>query len=177
MRRSLAAASLVVAGLVGTQAAGALELKSPDVTPGGSLSLAQVNSRCGGDNRSPALAWSGAPAGTKSFALTLFDPDARSGRGFWHWLVVDIPASAAGLPEGAGSGSGMPAGAGQGANDFGSAGYGGACPPPGSGAHHYEFTLYALGTPSVPEARDGALSSYLKSHALATATLTGTYQR
>jgi hypothetical protein len=154
-----------------------MELASSDFTNGAMLSLAQVNSRCGGENRSPALAWSGAPGGTKSFALTLFDPDARGGRGFWHWLVFNIPAGTAALHEDAGAGNGLPAGAVQAANDFGEAGYGGACPPAGSGLHHYIFTLYAMGTPTVSEAKGGALAANLKSHALATATLTGVYKR
>ncbi|HEY3778906.1 MAG TPA: YbhB/YbcL family Raf kinase inhibitor-like protein [Rhizomicrobium sp.] len=172
-RTTLAAAALVAS----CAAAQSMELTSSDFRDGTTLSLAQVNSRCGGENRSPALAWSGAPAGTKSFALTLFDPDARGGRGFWHWVMVDIPASATGLGEGAGTGKGLPGGAVQAANDFGEAGYGGACPPTGSGVHHYVFTLYAIRTPTAPGARGSALAEYLKSNALATATLTGLYKR
>ncbi|MGH6888241.1 MAG: YbhB/YbcL family Raf kinase inhibitor-like protein [Rhizomicrobium sp.] len=177
-RKSIATATLAVSALLASCLGGvAMELTSPDVANGKMLSLAQVNSRCGGENRSPAMAWSGAPAGTKSFALTLFDPDARGGRGFWHWLMIDIPAGSAGLREGAGSGAGLPAGAVQSANDFGETGYGGACPPPGSRAHHYVFTLYAMGTPKVPETGAGTLAVYLKSHALAAATLAGLYKR
>lgn len=141
------------------------------------LHLAQVNGRCGGDNRSPALDWSGAPAGTKSFALTLFDPDAGGGHGFWHWVVLDIPVEQTYLPEDAGSGATLPAGAVQSTNDFGEAGYGGACPPAGSGAHHYVFTLYAMGMSKVPATRASVAAAYLKAHALATATLTALYRR
>lgn len=157
-----------------------MELTSPDFANGGKLSLAQVNTRCGGQNRSPALRWSGAPADARSFALTLFDPDADNGAGFWHWLVFDIPAAANGLAENAGHGEGLPPGTRQEANDFGEPGYGGACPPQGSGVHHYAFTLYAL---SAPRANSGVnvsgatLTAYLHAHALATATLVGTYQR
>jgi Raf kinase inhibitor-like YbhB/YbcL family protein len=157
-----------------------MELRSPDLTNGARLSIAQVNSRCGGRNQSPAVAWSGAPAGTRSYALTLFDPDAGGGSGFWHWLVFNIPAATARLQEGAGSESGMPAGADQAMNDFRDSGYGGACPPPGSGTHHYELTLYAMGVAQLPSgtaANNTDLSAYLKSHALAKATLTGTYSR
>lgn len=169
---ALAAAALLFAA----QAGQAMVLTSTDFSNGGQLALAQVNSRCGGQNRSPALGWTGAPAGTKSYALTLFDPDAGGGRGFWHWIVFDIPATATSLP----SGAGLPAGAVQAENGFGDAGFGGACPPPGSGLHHYEFTLYALGVPTISfgsNAEAGELVAYLKSHALATAVLTGTYQR
>jgi Raf kinase inhibitor-like YbhB/YbcL family protein len=158
----------------------AMELTSPEFANGATLALAQVNGRCGGENRSPALIWSGVPAGARSYALTLFDPDAGGGHGFWHWLVFDIPAGTSGLPGNAGAGNGLPGGAVEVANDFGDAGYGGPCPPPGSGTHHYEFTLYALGTGEVPfgpdaNARD--LAAWLKSHALATTRLTGLYRR
>ncbi|MGH6876151.1 MAG: YbhB/YbcL family Raf kinase inhibitor-like protein [Rhizomicrobium sp.] len=155
-------------------------LTSPDFANGAMLGIAQVNNRCGGQNQSPALRWSGAPESTRSYALTLFDSDANSGRGFWHWLVTDIPTGAAGLSEGAGSGNGLPAGAVQEENDFGAAGYGGACPPPGSSPHHYEFTLYALNVATVPigtETNDSELAAYLKAHALATAKLVGLYKR
>ena len=160
--------------LVGTQAH-AMELSSTSMANGAMLALAQVNTRCGGQNQSPALNWSGAPADTQSFALTTFDPDAGGGRGFWHWLVFDIPATAHGLDAGA-----APGGAVQGENDFGDHSYGGACPPAGSGLHHYVFTLYAIGSASVPFGADVSSKdavAYLKSHALATAQLTAVYQR
>jgi Raf kinase inhibitor-like YbhB/YbcL family protein len=166
--------------LLSCPAAQAMELASPEFTNGATLAIAQVNSRCGGGNVSPPLNWSGAPAGTRSYALTLFDSDANHGRGFWHWLVIDIPVAASGLPSRAGSGTGLPAGALQEENDFGDSAYDGPCPPPGSGPHHYEFTLYALSTTSVPpdpQTKGAALAAWLKSHALATAILTGTYRR
>lgn len=168
---------VLVAGLLMATPAGAMQLSSPNFANGAQLALAQVNNRCGGENVSPALSWSGAPAATKSYALTLFDPDAAGGRGFWHWIVYDIPTATAALPAGAGSGAGLPGGAMQADNDFGEARYGGACPPPGSGRHHYEFTLYALGTPTVPAGSADELVAYFKAHALARATLTGLYQR
>jgi Raf kinase inhibitor-like YbhB/YbcL family protein len=157
-----------------------MQLTSPAFTGGGRLALAQINTRCGGSNRSPALEWSGAPPGARSYALTLFDPDAGGGRGFWHWLVFDIPAGATGMPENAGGGNGLPKGAMQAENDFGEDAYGGACPPPGSGVHHYEFTLYALGVPNASfgaQTNGADLSAWLKTHALATATLVGLYSR
>jgi Raf kinase inhibitor-like YbhB/YbcL family protein len=176
MRKILLAAMLVLA----TGSAHAMQLTSPAFASGGRLALVQVNSRCGGRNRSPALEWTGAPPGALSYALTLFDPDAGGGRGFWHWLVFNIAAGSTGLPEGAGSGNGLPQGAIEAENDFGEAAYGGACPPPGSGIHHYEFALYALGVPKAPfgaQANAAHLSAWLKAHALATATLIGLYSR
>lgn len=179
MSRKLHLVFAAAAALCCVSTAQALELTSPDLSEGGHLKRAQVNSHCGGGNRSPALHWVGAPKQTRSFALTLFDSDANGGHGFWHWLVFDIPADADGLPEGAGSGNGLPAGAVQAKNDFGTVGYGGACPPPGP-AHHYTFTLYALASPAIAvtaNKNDGALASWLKAQALASATLAGTYAR
>ena len=179
--RLTATASLAVTFLLISRPAGqAMELSSPDFTNGARLPPAQVHSQCGGQNRSPALRWSGAPSQARGFAATLFDPDAGNGAGFWHWLGFDIPANATGLPEGAGNGNGLPKGAEQAVNGFGDSGYGGACPPPGSGIHHYEFTVYALGTSQIPlgaNADAAAVSAYLKEHALAAASLVATYSR
>ncbi len=166
--------------LISCPAGQAMELTSSDFTNGGKLSLAQVSTRCGGQNRSPALRWSRAPAGTRSFAVTKIEPDARGGAGFWHWLAFDISPDTSGLPEAAGTGTGLPSGAEEGVNDFGDPGYGGACPPTGSGVHHYEFTLYALGTARPPfdaNAKGTDLSAWLKAHALATTLLTAVYAR
>ena len=105
----------------------------------------------GGDNVSPELSWAGAPEGTQSFALTMYDPDAPTGSGWWHWVVYDIPASVTSLTRGAGAagGAALPVGAKMGHTDFGTADYGGAAPPPGHGPHRYVFTLYALKTPTM----------------------------
>lgn len=135
----------------------------------------------GGDNVSPDLSWSGAPAGTKSFALTMYDPDAPTGSGWWHWVVYDIPASASGLTLGAGSGgSALPAGAKQGRTDFGTPGYGGAAPPPGHGPHRYLSTLYALNTEKLdvaPDATAAMIGFMIHFAKLGEAKLTAIYQR
>ncbi len=101
---------------------------------------------CVGDNMSPEFNWMHPPANTKSFAITLFDPDAPTGSGWWHWLAFDIPAHITELPKGAGNPelNLMPAGAIQSLNDYSTFGYGGPCPPEGHGIHQYIFTLYAL---------------------------------
>ena len=128
-------------------AASAFTLSSSDISPGGKIAEAQVFNGfgCKGGNISPALSWSGAPEGTKSFALMVHDPDAPTGSGWWHWVVYNIPASTTSLAAGAGDPKKnlLPQGTVQGRTDFGEPGYGGPCPPPGK-PHHYYFRLYAL---------------------------------
>ena len=136
-------------------------LSSPDLAAGTFDSKFILNGfGCTGSNISPALRWSNVPAGTKSLALQVHDPDAPTGSGFWHWAVYNIPATATGLPQGAGNSSNeLPAPAFGGANDFldtGATGvngnYGGPCPPTGDKPHHYVFTLYALAVADVEAA-------------------------
>jgi Raf kinase inhibitor-like YbhB/YbcL family protein len=129
-------------------------LTSPDMTDGRTLAETFVMNGlgCAGGNSSPALAWSGAPAGTKSFVITVYDPDAPTGSGWWHWVVTDIPAAVTALPRGAGdpAGAGLPTGAKQGRTDFGSASYGGPCPPQEDAPHRYVFTVHALSVAHLP---------------------------
>lgn len=137
---------------------------------------------CKGANRSPALAWSGAPAGTNSFALSVHDPDAPTGSGWWHWVVYDIPADTTALPAGAGDVKRpqLPKGAKQGRTDFGTKGFGGACPPPGHGVHHYHFRLHALkaGKLEVPNDATAALIGYMvNANSIGTAEFVATYER
>jgi Raf kinase inhibitor-like YbhB/YbcL family protein len=158
-------------------------LTSTDFIEGGTLPNTQVFNEfgCKGGNLSPALAWSGAPAGTKSFALLMHDPDAPTGSGWWHWIVYDIPAGTAAFAAGAGDAKKglMPAGVVQGRNDYGSLGYGGPCPPPGK-PHRYNFTLYALKVAKleVPGGASAALIGFnVRAQSLGEAQLTGLYGR
>ncbi|WP_045737614.1 YbhB/YbcL family Raf kinase inhibitor-like protein [Xanthomonas sp. MUS 060] len=136
-----------------------------------------------GQNQSPALQWQGAPEGTQSFAVTLYDPDAPTGSGFWHWVLYDIPANVTQLVKGAGSignvelpGIGI-----QVQNDFGTTGFGGPCPPKGSVAHRYIFTVHALRVASLGLPTSGVTNAVARfmihQNTTATATMTGLYQR
>jgi Raf kinase inhibitor-like YbhB/YbcL family protein len=130
---------------------------------------------CSGGNISPQLQWKGAPAGTKSFAVTVYDPDAPTGSGWWHWGVVNIPAQVQSIAAGS-----VPAGALETRTDYGTSGYGGACPPAGDKVHHYVHTVWALDVEQLPldANASGALVGYmLNQHLLGKAQLTATYQR
>lgn len=134
---------------------------------------------CTGENVSPPLEWKNVPAGTKSLALMVHDPDAPTGSGWWHWVVYNIPADATSLPEGATSAT-LPKGAAQGNTDFGKPGWGGPCPPPGSGKHHYNFTLFALKVDKieVPPGASAAMVGFnVKANTIASAKLTGLFSR
>ncbi|OFI38382.1 hypothetical protein BIU82_03335 [Arthrobacter sp. SW1] len=157
-------------------------VESHSFSDGGALPAAQTSARLGvigGRDQSPHLAWSGAPAGTQGYAVTVFDPDARSG--YWHWAVVGIPAGITSLPEGAGHAEGdlLPAGALQLMNDAGSADYVGAAPPRGSGRHRYVIAVHALDTaePLLAGGAASALGPLLDRHTLGRATITGLFER
>lgn len=178
--------SLAFASLCALAAqASAFELKSPDIAAQKRIAEKFVYNSfgCSGENLSPALEWGDPPAGTKSFAVLMHDPDAPTGgAGFWHWIVTDIPASARGLAQGAGAvdGKKLPSGAKQFDTDFGEPGYGGPCPPAGHGAHHYNFTVYALpvetlGLPA--NSRTAIVGFTVNQKALDKATITAIYGR
>ncbi|QCR37890.1 kinase inhibitor [Nissabacter sp. SGAir0207] len=158
----------------------ALTLTSHDLKDGDKMPQRQVFNGMGysGENLSPHLAWDGAPEGTKSFAITVYDPDAPTGSGWWHWGVANIPADVRELATGVGSGQGsLPAGAVQTRTDFGKAGYGGAAPPQGE-SHRYQFTVHALDLEQieVDENTSGAmLGFYIHHHSLGKASLTVTF--
>ncbi len=156
------------------------KLHSTDIAEGQQLATAHVfqGFGCEGDNLSPALSWSNPPAGTKSFALTVYDPDAPTGSGWWHWNVVNLPASVSSLPQGTTVES-LPEGAMTLRNDYGAPGFGGACPPPGE-VHRYQFTIHALGVAQLelPENPSNALAGFMiRANALDSATITAVYTR
>jgi Raf kinase inhibitor-like YbhB/YbcL family protein len=154
----------------------AMQITSADLKAGAPMPIANVYPRCGGRNVSPALAWSGAPAGTKSLVLTMLDLTPRPHQ--WsHWIVVGLPPATTGLPRGVKT---LPAGARAIASNFGDAAYDGPCPPPGSGVHRYQITIWALpsAAPSIqPDAPADAVGAMLAHAALAQASLTVTAQR
>ncbi len=137
---------------------------------------------CSGENQSPQLSWEQVPEGTRSFAITMHDPDAPTGSGWWHWVVYNIPSSVTELPPGAGveNSTALPKGAVQGRTDFGTRAYGGPCPPEGHGPHRYVVTIHALDTEKleVPEDASPALIGFnLNSHSKARASLIFYYER
>ena len=147
-------------------------LTSTDFKDGDTLPDAQVYA---GGNTSPHLAWSGAPEGTRSFAITCYDPDAPTGSGFWHWTVANIPADVSEIP----AGGPVPGGAVEGRTDFGQPGFGGAAPPPGHGPHRYVFTVFAVDTERLeitPENSGAIFGFNLHFHTLAKASITATWE-
>lgn len=178
MRRLLLWLSLSLAPAAAL-AAQTFTLDSPTLHAGASMPIANVYTECGGGNQSPPLRWHDPPAGTKSYAVTMYDPDAAGG--FWHWIAFDIAVGAHGLNAGAGTphSGNAPGDTEQPRNDFGNAGYSGPCPPPGA-PHHYVITVYALDVPELGLAahfsRKDALAA-IKQHTLAKAALTVTWGR
>ncbi len=159
-------------------------LVSPGLAPGSPMPLAQVYNGfgCTGGNVSPALSWSNPPAGTRSFALLVHDPDAPTDSGWWHWVVWNIPADVLALPARAGDPAAglMPAGAIQGNTDFGTPGYGGPCPPAGSKPHRYNFRLHALKVEKLdlpPNATAAFVSFNVNANSIGVAELQPVYSR
>ena len=165
-----------------TSAPSHFRLTAADFVSKGRITPAHVYNGmgCNGQNVSPALQWSNPPAGTKSFAVTMYDPDAPTGSGWWHWVMYNIPASTTSLADGAGNGRNAPSGSTQGNTDFGTKGYGGPCPPVGDKPHHYHITVFALKVDKL-DVPGNATSAYigfnLNANKLATARVTGLYAR
>ncbi len=159
-------------------------LSIPAIKPNGWLSSEQVFNGfgCAGANRSPRLEWKNPPAGTKSFAVTVYDPDAPTGSGWWHWVVVNLPPTLSMLPEAAGNPGSpvLPAETTQVATDYGQPGFGGACPPVGDRPHRYIFTVYALDTERIdlPNNATAALAGFMiHAHLIDRASVTARYGR
>ena len=165
--RSVLASACALVLMSAAVHAGDFKLTSTDIGPDKPLAQEFVFSGfgCTGGNQSPALSWSGAPAGTRSFAVALFDPDAMQGRGFWHWLMVNIPATTTALVRDAGKndGSKLPTGAVQMKNGFRQTGYSGSCPPPTDDPHGYTMTVYALKVDKLEVPADATSAAMLAS--------------
>lgn len=157
-------------------------LTSESVQDGQPLSNAQVSGimGAGGEDVSPQLSWSGFPDETRSFAVTVYDPDAPTLSGFWHWAVANLPADVTELPAGAGDGDNLPGGAQTLLNDAGMRRYIGAAPPPGHGVHRYYIAVHAVDVEKL-ELDEAASPAYLGfnlfQHAIARAVIHGTYQQ
>ncbi|KRF09080.1 hypothetical protein ASH00_05330 [Arthrobacter sp. Soil782] len=160
------------------------ELTSSDIADYQPLDALQASGRmgAGGHDVSPQLSWSGFPEGTRSFAVTVYDPDAPTASGFWHWAVFNIPVGTTSLPAGAGTedGAGLPEGAVQLKNDGGFPGFVGAAPPAGHGLHHYHVVVHAVDVEQLDisaEASNAYLGFNLFSHTLGRARIVGTYEQ
>lgn len=182
MRKTASLIVSVLAALVGSAASAQdFKLSSTSIAEGAQLGALFVfkGFGCDGGNLSPQLSWSGVPEGTKSFAITAYDPDAPTGSGWWHWNAVNIPASVNALELGASGSDKMPAGTVEIANDYGVTGFGGACPPPGE-VHRYVFTVHALATErlELPKNPSNALAGFMiGANTIQTARIVAVYNR
>ncbi len=183
-KRRIVGFMLLIVLVAGHVYAGDFVLTSPQMDPGSSMGQEQLFNGfgCSGDNISPELNWSGEPSATKSFAVTVYDPDAPTGSGWWHWLVFNIPSTVHQLAKGSGNvEAGLtPAGSVQGRTDFGGTGYGGACPPQGDTPHRYQFTVWALDVETLPLDKDASgamIGFFLRQHELGQAGFTLFYGR
>ncbi|MEP7043437.1 MAG: YbhB/YbcL family Raf kinase inhibitor-like protein [Dokdonella sp.] len=183
MRSQLALFLAVSLGSVSATAiAGEFVLDSQSLSTNANMAQTQIYNQgeCRGGNVSPQLSWSGAPQGTRSYAITMLDLDANGGRGWWHWALFDIDAKTTSLSAGAGDANGGPLGSVSATNSFGDLGYSGPCPPKDEKMHRYVVTVYALGTErlGLAKAADAAaVTQALQGNALATATLQAEYGR
>ena len=175
---------LATVGLLVASVAYAQTFTLSSTSVGGQATVQEVFNGfgCTGGNMSPQLAWTNVPEGTKGFAITMYDKDAPTGSGWWHWLVFDIPASTTALPQGSGDPAKnlLPAGSMQSRTDYGVPGYGGPCPPPGHGAHQYVVTVCALKTDKLgldANASPAVVGYNLNSQALAKASIVFYYGR
>ena len=163
--------------------AGEFTLKSDDFSTLPIPPTFEANSfGCNGENQSPSLTWQDAPKGTKSFAITVYDPDAPTGSGWWHWQLINIPASMSYLPKDAGAehGRNLPVGAIQFKNDYGVKAWGGFCPPKGDKPHRYVFTIYAMAVEKItpPATTTAAIVGFMvKGNSLGKASFTVEYGR
>ncbi|HVZ47025.1 MAG TPA: YbhB/YbcL family Raf kinase inhibitor-like protein [Ramlibacter sp.] len=181
-KKPIACAALLLGASLTAHAA--FKLESPDIKANSTIDRKFESNvfGCSGENKSPALKWSGAPKDTKSFVVTVYDPDAPTGSGFWHWFVYNIPASVMELKPDAGnqSGANLPAGAKQNRIDYGFAAWGGPCPPEGDKPHRYVFTVYALKTDKLdlPADATAAVAGFMtNANAVGKASFTAKYGR
>lgn len=182
MLSKLIAMGLLLAPIIASPvSAQEFALTSTTVSEGQQLTSSQVfeGFGCEGENQSPQLSWTGAPAGTKSYAITVYDPDAPTGSGWWHWNVVNVPAAMTSIEQNASINHTLPEDAIEMRNDYGTLGFGGACPPPGE-VHRYVFTVYAMGTErlELPENPSNALVGFMvRANMLDSASITAVYHR
>jgi Raf kinase inhibitor-like YbhB/YbcL family protein len=182
--RTILATAITLLATAGIVQAAPFGVSSTSFKPNAALSDKHVANTfgCSGENVSPALEWKNPPAGTKSLAVMVHDPDAPTGgAGFWHWIVFNIPADTTSLPEGAGTaaGTGLPKGAVQWKNDMGMVGWAGPCPPPGT-KHRYNFTVYALKVDKIEVPADASIAVVgfnVNMNALGKAKLSAVYAR
>ena len=157
-------------------------LTSPDIKADSTIASLHVHGGCGGQNVSPALEWHNPPPGTRGFALTMYDPDAPTGSGWWHWVLFDLPQTTTSLARGAGNpgNAALPGTAIQSRNDYGEAGYGGPCPPAGDRPHRYVFTIHALKVGKLDAPRDASCAMVgfmINANKIETASFTAYYGR
>ncbi len=184
MHKYLAFISVLSLSISASAFAAPFTLSSNDIATGEFMPKAQEFNGfgCTGGDLSPQLTWANAPRGTKSFAITAYDPDAPTGSGWWHWQVVNIPVNVTELASGAGTieGNSLLKNSTTVANDYGNKSFGGACPPKGHGVHHYRFTIHALSVEKIdlPENASGALAGYMiNSNTIASSTIESLYKR